>query len=277
MTDPAITAAYISGLFTVGAAAVAFGPVAFQLRKQGQLNRAALVDAERAKFKAGLYSDGVRAARKLSNSTSEFNGYLLAAQVQVEMAHLCFKEGLPHQLPTNRFPDVMRFQQECSENLLQLIFLIEERRILDPRIVIFRDALHVASYDLQLAFDREAQLSLMKAFPIERSNGQIDPYTPPTAAEILSFRQAIDLMTDALADLSSYAEDFIVELQNLLLGDVFGHVVEHRKPLDPSRRVIRLTDYDALSQWIATTPWGIECTRVERETLARITDEKRES
>ncbi len=277
MADPAIIASIISGLFTIAAATIAFGPVAFQIRKQGQLNRDAATEAERNKFKSDLYSEGVRAARGLSNAASAFHGFLRAAQVQVEVAYLAHKEGLSPQLPSSRFPDVLRFQKECSDRILEVIFLIEERRILNPKLVIFRDALHVASHDLQLAFGREAQHSLMKAFPTEIAEGQIFPYTVPNDVEMGVFRITIDSMTDALSDLSSYSEDLIVELQNLLLSDVFGHIVAYRIPLDPTRRVIRISDYEELKRWIAATPWGIECARVERETLAIISDQGREN
>lgn len=270
MTDPAITAAYISGSFTLFAAVVAFGPVAFQLWRQGALNRAASIDAEKAKFKSELYADGVRAARAVSNAASEYHGYLRAAQFQVEIASLASKEGYPPQLPTSRFPDLISFQRTCSDKILELVFLIEERRVLNPKLIIFRDALNVASYELQQAFDQEAQLSLMKAFPTQLPDGQIYPYSPPSDDELRQLGIVVEKMTDALSDFTSYAEDFIVELQNLLLSDVFGHVVEHRQPLDPSRRVIRLADYEELRRWIATTPWGLECSRIEQQTLNQI-------
>ena len=132
MADSTITASYISGLFTVAAAMIVFGPVAFQLWKQGKLNRDALIEAEKTRFKSELYSEGVRAARRLSNAASQFNGYLRAAQFQVEIAHLANEEGHPPQVPSNRFPDVIQLQRECSDSLLELLFLIEERRIIDP-------------------------------------------------------------------------------------------------------------------------------------------------
>ncbi len=53
-----------------------------------------------------------------------------------------------------------------------------------------------------------------------------------------------------------YAEDFLVELQNALLGDLFAKQVAHRKPLDPTKQVIKLEQADELDQWFATsTDW----------------------
>jgi len=67
-----------------------------------------------------------------------------------------------------------------------------------------------------------------------------------------------------------YTEDFIVELQNALLGDLFGQEVSHRKPLDPAKKVITLQQADELEQWFATsTDWGKEMARIEAETAAR--------
>jgi thioesterase domain-containing protein len=74
----------------------------------------------------------------------------------------------------------------------------------------------------------------------------------------------------SLDDAVMYTEDFLVELQNALLGDLFGKAVTHRKPLDPTKKVITFQQADELEKWFATsTEWGREVARIEAETAAR--------
>ncbi len=64
-------------------------------------------------------------------------------------------------------------------------------------------------------------------------------------------------MEDALDTLSMYVTDFQVEMQNLLLADLFGHKADHRKPIDPRKFVVRLDQRDALMQRFQDdTDWG---------------------
>ena len=74
----------------------------------------------------------------------------------------------------------------------------------------------------------------------------------------------------ALDDAVMYTEDFLVELQNHLLGDLFGKKVAHRKPLDPAKKVITFQQASELERWFATsTDWGHKMAQIEAETTAR--------
>jgi hypothetical protein len=78
----------------------------------------------------------------------------------------------------------------------------------------------------------------------------------------------------ALDDIQSYAEDFLVELQNILLGDLFGYSVSHRAPIDPNSRVVSLANFDELEGWFNnSTPWGRHCAKVVKETRQRLSQD----
>lgn len=67
-----------------------------------------------------------------------------------------------------------------------------------------------------------------------------------------------------------YAEDFLVELQNILLGDLFGNAVSHRAPIDPNSKVVSLANFNELNLWFNnSTPWGRHCAALEEETRQR--------
>lgn len=221
MTDPSITAAYISGGFTLVAAALAFGPVAFQIWRQGKLNREAASDALQTSFKTELYRDGVRAARKLSNVTSSFIGFLRAAEVHVSVASLSKASGHNYPLPSSRYVQALKLNEELADAILDLMFLVEERRVFDPKLLIFRDALSAAWHEFRGAFGPDMQKALMRALPTEAPGGEMFPYDPPNQEQLATIKQHINHACDPLTDLSSYTEDFIVELQNVLLGETF--------------------------------------------------------
>lgn len=272
MTDPAILSAYISGGFTLAAAVLAFGPVAFQIWRQGKLNREAAREEMQKSFKQDLYRDGVRAARQLSNAISGLHGFLRAAEVNIEVASLSASAGQQYPLPSSRYIDALKLNQQMADAILDVIFLIEERRVFDPRLLVFRDALGAAWHEFRAAFGPDLQHALMQALPTEAPNGELYPYNPPDQERLATIKRLINDACDPLSDISSYSEDLIVELQNVLLGETFGNVVEHRKPLDPKRRVIRLADYDELQAWLATTPWGLECASIDQRVKAQLAE-----
>jgi len=110
----------------------------------------------------------------------------------------------------------------------------------------------------------------MTSIPAQLPDGSIFPYTPPSVQHAAVIKQLCERFIAALDDAVMFTEDFLVELQNALLGDLFAKQVAHRKPLDPAKKVITLDDADELDRWFAaSTDWGREMARIEAETAAR--------
>src|SRR3546814_18159482 len=86
----------------------------------------------------------------------------------------------------------------------------------------------------------------------------------PSDVMIENLEAATNEVVDALNDLIAYGHDLQVELQNHLLGDLFETAVEHRQPIDPKCKVVKLADSEALKQhfWDATA-WGRSCKAAE--------------
>ncbi len=49
-------------------------------------------------------------------------------------------------------------------------------------------------------------------------------------------------------DVVAYTEDFLTEMQNALLGDLFETQLPPRQPLDPNRRVVTLECAEELEE-----------------------------
>ena len=75
-------------------------------------------------------------------------------------------------------------------------------------------------------------------------------------------------MNFPLYDLTSFANDLILELQNLHLGDVFGERNDHRVPLDPRKTVLRIDRHEEIAKWLEETPWEAENRKVEARVRA---------
>ena len=113
----------------------------------------------------------------------------------------------------------------------------------------------------------------MQSIPVQLPDGSIFPYTPPTVEHASFIKRFCESFIAALDDATMYTEDFQVELQNHLLGDLFGKNVIHRKPLDPAKKVITFQRADELEHWFATsTDWGREMARIDADTVARFRD-----
>jgi hypothetical protein len=110
----------------------------------------------------------------------------------------------------------------------------------------------------------------MASIPAQLPDGSAFPYTPPSVQHASVIKQLCERFIGALDDAVMYTEDFLVELQNALLSDLFEKKVAHRIPLDPAKKVITLEQADELESWFAeSTDWGREMARIEAEAQAR--------
>ena len=261
---PELMSALVSGGFTLLAAIVGFGAIAWQLDRQGRLTREDAKLAQQREFKNQLFHEGVEAAHSMSMAAGEFSSYLRKVQMQIWIAKERAKEGVQF-VPDVRFTEIMDHYARFSDAKSDFVFLVEQRRVIDPRMTIFRSAISAASHQFGKRYAREFSQALIPHLPMDMPNGENFPYTPPDDVALEAIEGEIAIAEDAALSCVMYAEDFMVELQNSLLGDIFDQKVEHRDPPDPSARVIRLDQYEELNFWLGGTPWGQECAKIEAE------------
>ena len=128
----------------------------------------------------------------------------------------------------------------------------------------------VVLHDTSKLMHSDFVTNVMTSIPAQLPDGSIFPYTPPTVHHAAVIKNLCESFIAALDSAVMYTEDFLVELQNLLLGDLFGKKVAHRKPLDPAKKVITFQQADELERWFAaSTDWGRKMARIEAETTAR--------
>lgn len=134
---------------------------------------------------------------------------------------------------------------------------MKRSRFIDPRILIFRTALNASLHDLSSLFFETFITSAAPAFPADDAAGKTLAYRPPNVETAQALYEVAETVNNVLADVGAYCEDLLAELQNLLVGDLFGTTVEARQPTDPACKVIQLDNANELENWfLENTPWG---------------------
>lgn len=267
---PETKAALIGTIGTFVAAFLGFSGLIWQLRSQSRQGREAIAENERRKLKAAMYEDAVEVSRSLADAAIELSTYLRNMSFQIQVATNAVALNVGFQIPSARFPALSAAYDAYSQAALRFIFLVEHRRFIDPRLVIFRTAFNVVMHETHDLMFGRLVVPIVPALPTEGPNGVLFAYAPPSPEVADEIRGLCERLIASLDDAVSYTEDFLVELQNRLLGDLFGSSVPHRKPIDPNSKVITLDDADALDRWFKTsTAWGKKIAEVEAETRGR--------
>lgn len=270
-----VQAALIGVLGTLVTAAVALFVLSKQLKGQAQQARESIAENERRKLKAVMYEEAVTTARTMSDAGIELTTKLRSMSMDVTIASTAASVGMGYNVPPARYPALSVLYGAFSDAALKMVFFIEARQFIDPRLLVFRTAIGTVLYDTRNLMYRDFPLHVMPALPTDNPNGGIFPYTPPPVEGAKAIEEMSDKFIASLDHGIHYADDFLVDLQNLLVGDLFKKPVKHRVPLDPKYKVVTIDHYDALEAWFATeTEWGRERTRIEAEGTAQITAEQ---
>lgn len=164
----------------------------------------------------------------------------------------------------------MILNEQCSAYqtaIIRMLSLIGQSKFIDPRMDIFGTAFACESEAVRDTFSREFFPFVMRLLPVDRPGGQeIFPYQPPTIFQAEQTRMLADRIRDHVSNSVGYAVDFSVEMQNLLLADLFGSSVPRREPIDPEIKVIRLDQWEELNRHFRDdTEWGRQIAARDRQ------------
>ncbi len=272
--DASMQAAIVGVGGTVLTAIIALFGIAWQLSAQRKQSNDAIAENERRKLKAAMYEDAVRVARELVDSAIALSTPIRITALQVRAVAAAAAEGRQFMPPQTSVPEVLQKWSAAQEAVVRFIFLVEERRFIDPRLLVFRSAMNSVAHDAREAMDGNLFVRLVDVVQHQLPNGELSQYVPPSIETAEHFNSVSERLLSALQDMQCYAEDFLVELQNILLGDLFGNAVSHREPIDPNSKVVSLVNFDELEDWFNnSTPWGRHCAAVEAETRQRFSQE----
>lgn len=165
--------------------------------------------------------------------------------------------------PNTTWAELNDLFHKCQTDGADLMIFIEKWQIVDPRLDVFRLAFGVALRDLRKAWH-----------PLAQAVGAVVAAMPGTPVPALPSKESLeavlkvsDDLINAASKLSAWAADFQLEVQALLLSDLFPNKLTHRVPLDPEYFVVSLDHAEALRDYFENrTPWGLEMKVINERT-----------
>ena len=184
------------------------------------------------------------------------------------------KNSLDNGLPTNgfrvRMEDFMKAYSDTTRSAIEVISVIEKYEIIHPEIKIFQTAINVALDGMRKHY-MKLQEELITFLPVITNDGRVILQPLPPVKKMDDYQKTHDLFQDAISHLSNWLGDFRIEIQNLLLGNLFKNKVPHRKPIGKKWIVVttekenvrKLNDY-----FENETDWGRNKKRAENDAKA---------
>jgi hypothetical protein len=172
-------------------------------------------------------------------------------------------------VPNARVPQLI--EKKTAVSLVAVVAIIEltERwQIIDRRIEIFRTALGVASYNIDAAWHPYFDVALRRMprdFPGQVQQGTPLTWEPPDDQGMQELERVGNDLIDALADLESYIYDLRIEMQNLLVGELFDQTLPPRQPVDPRITIVLDRHKELAAYFNKDTAWGRDKARIEAE------------
>lgn len=195
---------------------------------------------EAQKLKLEIYQTAAAACRICMERVVEHSMAYQSLKTHLVGQSVVAKHGLQPSPPRQSFADFREARYNAHVAILELIFTVEKWRVVQPRLDLFHTALNVGLTDWEVATD-----GLTDDLRAVLSWGQA-PWVLPAEDQERSFRAHLDDLIHASDRLNDFVQDFLVELQNLLVSDLFMRRVPYREPIDPARYATRLDRYDEL-------------------------------
>lgn len=264
--QPSIQAALIGAAATITAATMGALVVARQIRKQAANAIRQNSHNESLKLKMKVYEEIIGVVQKCQDATSALSTFIRLFSISVQKARLQIAIGQTVMLPNERFLALMELQKAFSSSAIDMVFLTERWQIIDPRIEIFRTAFNATMHDVREASTAYEGVATY-LMPVDRPDGLgVFPWSPPADPQFALLENASKALIETVELLGSFAYDFQNEMQNLLVGELFGNQISSRIPIDPRQPVVRLENHTMLDAYFnKDTPWGRNRTKIEAE------------
>jgi hypothetical protein len=266
--DPTMKAAIIGALTTLLTGVAGFGVLVWRLRVEAQRAIDANKSSEAMKLKLKIYEqEVVTTVEKTVDAEVALTGFVRRFASELKTHRTLTDAGLPAATPVARVPDLIGLKASFDREAVAIVTFTERWFVIDPRFEIFRIAINAALHDVREEWGAYFEL-VMRSVPMDMPNG-LHWNVPPTD-RLGAIEVASNKFIDRLGTMTAYTSDFQAEMQNVLIGPLFGHTVPRRQPIDPRHVVISL-DNDVLltRHFQEDAAWG----RVTKETNARVRNE----
>jgi hypothetical protein len=263
---------------TILSAGIAATVVLLQIGRQARNALRQNAHNEKMKLKLKIYEEVLEVHKAAVDAQVAYENYIRLFQTSRGVAIALKAQKIPFAVPNASIPGLIREKGACIDRAIAIILLVEQWGIIDPRIQIFRTAISSAIHDINSA-DTPYFNAVMPFMPMPAPTApsQTDnPHSPPHVHDLWQppDQQPSDALAalenavlDEIGDLSGIIYDFQIEMQNLLLHDLFGRKIAYREPLNPNIKVIRIDRFEPLTAYFGhDTPWG----RSQKEITERV-------
>ncbi len=261
-----------TNLVTIIGITVSAAMLLFQSYWQNRSNLTLQKENIREDIKRKFHAEIEEAISKASAASSKMTTTLLDVYwIQYPSIKKSLEDGFPLGFRT-KIEDVMNCRKINSNAAIDVILMIEKYEIINPKINIFKTAINVALDGMWEHYEK-LQSELITFLPSTASEEKKIFHPLPSLEKMHDFKKTIDLFLEANSHLSNWLGDFRIEVQNLLLGDLFKNKVPYRNPIDKKWMVVttekgnvkKLNDY-----FENETAWGKRKKEAERNAKAVI-------
>ncbi|MBY3559051.1 hypothetical protein [Rhizobium laguerreae] len=251
---------FIGAIATIIAATLGALVVIWQNAKQAKRATAQVRHTEALKLKMQVYEEIVGLCRDAVDAEVSYSSYARVFVADLKLYREMTQAGLNWGVPKARAPDLFEKQARFSEAVIALIFLTERWGVIHPGLEMYRLAFNVALHDEGAAYNPYRNIAI-RLMPTESPNGpqqgSLFPWALPDDAIIQALEVATDALIQAIDSFGGFIYDFQIDMQNLLVGELFQHRITPREPLDPKIVVARLDDWKKLKGYFEnSTAWG---------------------
>jgi hypothetical protein len=255
--DPSVQAAAIAAGATLLAAAAGFWVIGTQAAHAVWQNRR----NEALKLKVRIYEQATQTSGTAQDAVSELTAYLRHFDIQLRF----HAAGAAVPPPPHRFPEYQRLQRSAATAIIRVMTMIEQWQIVEPKLRIFGRAIAMENDRYRKATMAGPDL-LVYAMPVVGFEAK---WQPLSGADLAAVTSRIHAELYHMHLLSAWVGDFEVEMQLLLLGELFPNSIERRDPPDPDQFCIRLDRVEELERRLDASDWGRKGVEAEAEAWAR--------
>jgi hypothetical protein len=267
-------AAAITAGATILAALLAAFMIMFQIGRQAHNAIEQNKRNEAMKLRLKVYEEFSQPAEAMMRAESEFSSYVRNFVTELEIGGVVAAANHNPSTPRARVFTMLDRREGLVKSVVNLMIAIERWEIIDTKLDLFRMGLSVGLHDLHKAAAKHSDLAF-RYMPAPRNEADRDgatfPWKLPSDAEVAEIKAATNGLTDASSVLNNYGADFLIAIQNMLVGELFATTRKPRAPLDPKYFALRLDRYAALKKHFEfETDWGREKLAVDKLVLEEV-------
>ncbi len=267
--DEQLRAPLITASATCISALLGFTAVFIQIGRQGRNAVRANTKNEQIKRKVEIYELTLETSRAAQAAASDLTAYLQRFRTSLLFASFQAENKLPVYPPRENFLEYSELSERSSAAFIAVMTMIESWHIIEPRLDVFRLAMAVGLSELRKSTHAPDILIPQMVVP-----GHESTWRSPTEAQFKVIDARIEKEADALSRLSAWVADFQVEMQILLLSDLFPNKVVRRQPPDPTKFCIRLDRYAEIMRKLEDTEWIRDGERLDAEARLRFSPQR---